>query len=91
MKQERRFELFMNGEIKYYKNKDHKGTLILIKGSKARKVGRSEATLRIPGTKKDYVFLSKDPTKCPPTTMFFSCVLDDWVDAINSVCRLQPE
>ena len=66
MKQERRFELYMNGHLKYYKNKDLKGTLTLTKGSKALKVGRSEAILRIEGAKKDYILFSKD--SCPPKT-----------------------
>ena len=50
--------------LKYYnKNDVAKGTLILGEGTKARKVGRSEATLRIPGAKKDYVLLGKDFSK----------------------------
>ena len=36
---------------------------MLIPGTKARKVGRSEATLRIPGATKDYVLMGKDYSK----------------------------
>ena len=43
MYQERRFELFIDGRIKYYHLGKEKGMLTLTKESKARKVGRREA------------------------------------------------
>ena len=66
---------------------EKRGDLILTKSSWARKIGRSEVQLRIPGLKKDYLLMAKDPKKCPPTTKNYSCNLDDWVEAINAVCK----
>ena len=62
-----------------------KGTLYLVPGTKAIKVGRNEATLRIPGARKDYILLGKNPDSFPLKGRLFSCNIDDWVSAINSV------
>ena len=59
----------------------------LSKGSKARKVSKTEVEVQIPEIEKNYVLLAKDAAKCPAKTEFFSCNLDDWVEAINYVCK----
>ena len=88
VKQQRRFELFMDGTINYYKNLELRGSLFLIPGTKAIKIGRNECTLRIPGARKDYQLLGKDPEKYPLKNRLFSCNIDDWVSAINSVVQI---
>ena len=88
MKQERKFTLFANGDLKYYHEDKEKGSLNIVKGSKARKINRTEVEVAIPGAKKVYVLLGKEPSKCPPRTETFSCFLDDWVEAINYVSKL---
>ena len=45
MKQERRFELYKNGELKYFHNQEQKGVMKLSKGSKARKISRTEVEI----------------------------------------------
>ena len=65
MKQERKFYLSTTGELKYYNNNDVlKGKLNLTNDSYIRKVGKSEAILRIPGMKKEYFFKQKE--SCTP-------------------------
>ena len=88
MKQERRFELYANGDLKYYHDNKVKGELKIVKGSKARKINRTEVEVAIPGIEKVYVLLGKEPAKCPPKTDNFSCFLDDWVEAINYVSKI---
>ena len=85
--QERQFALFANGQIKYFHMNEERGNLILTKDSWARKISRGEVQLRIPGLKKDYILMAKDPKKCAPTTKNYSCNLGDWVEAINAVCK----
>ena len=54
----------MNGTLKYYdKNGNEKNTIILVPGTKARKVGQNEATIRIPGATKDYILKGKNLRK----------------------------
>ena len=80
MKQERHFALFMDGQLKYTAPKGAGGSeLHLTSGTRARKVGTTEWNLRIPGEKKVYVLINKDPSKCPPKEKNFSCDMDDWV------------
>lgn len=85
MKQERRFELYMEGEIKYFHNAELKGTMKLTKGAKARMINRTEVEIVLPENDKNYMLVAQDPSKCPPKTQSFSCVLNDWVEAINYV------
>ena len=58
-KQLRYFELYKNGELRYYKDlNDHKGTIILGKTSNLRKTGRTEITFFSEGNKaKEYKLL----------------------------------
>ena len=63
--------------------------MMLSKGSKARKISRTEVEVQIPEIEKNYVLLAKEAGKCPPKSEFFSCNLDDWVEAINYVCKVQ--
>lgn len=54
MQQERKFELFANGDLKYFKGSDHKGTMVLTKRSKARKTGRTDFEIVLPDVGKLY-------------------------------------
>ena len=87
MKQERRFELYMEGMIKYYQNTDQKGEMKLTKGARARALNRTEVEIVLPQNNKNYLLLAQDPSKCPPKSQYFSCMLTDWVEAINYVCE----
>ena len=91
MKQERRFELYWDGHLKYFDNKSEKGSLTLTNDSHARKVGRDEVYLSVAGVKKDYVLVRKEPLKCPLKSKNFSCDLDDWLQAINFLCMTLDE
>lgn len=81
MKQERRFKLYANGQLKYFKDSEQKGTMELTKDSSCKKISRYEIEITLPerGNKK-YVLLQNDLTKCPVKSDKFSCLLDDWVD-----------
>lgn len=85
VKQERRFELFADGKIKYYKSSEWAGSFELTKQSVARKISGFELEVEfVPGKKKlnlSQVNLATAPQKIE----FYSCVLDDWVEALNSV------
>ena len=48
MKQERRFELYMDGTIKYFHNTEQKGTMELTGNSKARSLSRTEVEINLP-------------------------------------------
>ena len=85
MKQERTFHLYPSGEIKYFKDKEQKGTIKLTKGSKVFKISRSEIEVVLPQNNKNYVLIQYDVKKCPPVSDRYSCVLDDWVEAIKQV------
>ena len=90
MYQERNFELFKNGQLKYTNlTGEELGTLLLSKHTKVLKVGRNQAQLRIPGL-KDYNLIGKELSKCPDKTKNYSWDIDDWVTAINAVCLLLP-
>ena len=92
MKQERRFELYANGDLKYYNGDQAKGDLKIVVGSKARKINRTEVEVAIPGSKQEvYTLLGKEPSKCPPRAENFSCFLDDWVEAINYVSKAKED
>lgn len=83
MKQERRFKLFANGDIKYYKGQEEKGIMKLQKSSTARKISRYEVEITLHAGHKSYILLQVDLATAPPKQHGFSCVLDDWVEAIN--------
>lgn len=87
MKQERRFELYMDGTIKYFQNTSMKGTMDLTADAKARALSRTEVEIVLPANDKNYVLVAQDPSKCPPKSPHFSCILNDWVEAINYVCE----
>jgi hypothetical protein len=53
--------------------------------SKARKISRYEVELTLPDSNRVVVLLQVDLTKAPIKRETFSCVLDDWVESINSV------
>jgi hypothetical protein len=86
MKQERRFKLYANGQIKYFKDAEMKGCMELTKDARARKLNKYEVEVTLPKKDKTYTLMQHDLTKVPMKTEKFSCLLDDWVDAINSVC-----
>jgi len=78
--------LYMEGEIRYYDNTELKGTMVLCPKAKARSLSRTEVEIVLPTNKKNYLLIAQDPTKCPPKSLQFSCILNDWVEAINYVC-----
>ena len=57
MKQERRFELYIEGEIRYYHNTDLKGTMVLTPDAKARSLSRTEVEIVLPANDKNYLLL----------------------------------
>ena len=87
MKQERRFELFMEGYIRYFHNTEMKGEMSLTPDARARSLNRTEVEITLPANKKNYLLVQQDLTKCPAKTNNFSCALNDWVEAINYVCE----
>jgi len=89
MEQERRFELYANGDLKYYKGTEHKGTMVLTKRSKALKTGRTNFEVVLPDVGKCYKLLQIDQKVAPPKGDGYSCQIDDWVDAINFVVSIQ--
>lgn len=87
MKQERRFELYMEGYIKYFQNTEQKGEMALTPDARARALNRTEVEITLPSHKKNYLLVQQDLAKCPAKTSNFSCALNDWVEAINYVCE----
>ena len=57
MKQERRFKLYADGRITYFKETEKKGEINLTKDSRARKVSRYEVELSIPSAKRIYILM----------------------------------
>ena len=55
----------------------------LQKSSTARKISRYEVEITLHAGHKSYILLQVDLATAPPKQHGFSCVLDDWVDAIN--------
>lgn len=55
--------------------------------AKARQSSRTEVEIVLPANNKNYVLVAQDPSKCPPKSPHFSCILNDWVEAINYVCE----
>ena len=58
MKQERRFELYMDGTIKYFQNTSMKGTMDLTADAKARALSRTEVEIVLPANDKNYVLVA---------------------------------
>ena len=87
MKQERRFELYMDGKIIYFQNTQQKGQMDLTPDACARALSRTEVEIVLPANNKNYLLVAMDPSKCPPKSPNFSCLLNDWVEAINYVCE----
>ena len=58
MKQERRFELFMEGEIRYYHNTELKGTMQLTGDARARALNRTEVEIVLPANNKNYMLVA---------------------------------
>ena len=85
MKQERKFFVFGDGKITYFKELEKKGEIQLTKNSTVRKINRYEVELTTPETQRVYTLLQCDLTKVPQKKEGFSCMLDDWVEAINQV------
>lgn len=54
MKQERLFELFTDGQIKYFNGTEQKGTMILTPDAQARKISKSDIEISLPQCKKNY-------------------------------------
>ena len=83
MKQERKFVLFLDGTIKYYKDDEQKGTIQLEKGRRMIKDGKSSAT--VPSTTKDFKLIQLADIGKEPKEERYSSLLDDWIEAINLV------
>jgi len=66
MKQERRFKLYANGHLKYFKDAEQKGVMELSKDSSCKKISRYEIEITLPNrNNKKYILLQTDLTKCP--------------------------
>lgn len=89
MQQERKFELYANGDLKYFHGIELKGIMVLTKRSKARKVSKTDFEIVLPDAGKTYKLIQVDQKKCPPKAPSYSCDVDDWVDAINFVIAYQ--
>ena len=61
------------------------GTFKLTQKSKARKISRYEIELYLHEINRTVILLQIDLSKAPLKTDHFSCLLDDWVESINSV------
>jgi len=59
----------------------------LTKDALARSLSRTEVEIVLPANGKNYTLVAQDPSKCPPKSPHFSCILNDWVEAINYVCE----
>lgn len=57
IKQERRFELFMEGYIRYYENTKLKGEMKLSPDAKAVFLSRTEVEITLPSHKKNYLLV----------------------------------
>lgn len=57
MQQERKFELYANGDLKYFHGIEQKGIMILTKKAKARKVSKNSFEVLLPEAGKTYVLL----------------------------------
>ena len=94
MQQERKFELYPNGDLKYFNGIQQKGMMQLTKKSKVRKTGKIDFEIVLPEVGKTYKMIQLDAKKMPPKGEAYSCLIDDWVDAINFVIALlttQPD
>lgn len=91
MQQERKFDLYANGDLKYFKGIEQKGIMVLTKLSRARKVSKTQFEVVLPDVEKTYQLIQMDLKRCPPKADRYSCVIDDWVDAINFVIALQSQ
>jgi len=66
MQQERKFELYANGEIKYFHGTEQKGMMVLCNKSRARKVSKASFEIMLPDAGKTYILIQCDLKKCPP-------------------------
>ena len=67
----------------------YRDTIVLCPNSKARYRSETVVEIFLPNNteKQSYTIMAKDPTQCPPNSPQFSCILVEWVEAINYVCR----
>ena len=65
VKQERRFELFADGNMKYYKANEWAGTFTLTKVSKARKISRFELEINFGAGQKNLLLAQVDLMSAP--------------------------
>jgi len=57
MKQERRFKLYANGQIKYFKDAELKGTMELTRDARCRKLNKYEIEITLPKRDKNYTLV----------------------------------
>jgi len=53
--------------------------------SKAKKISRTEVELSLREGHKSYILMQVELSSAPRKDTNFSCMLDDWVEAINQV------
>jgi len=59
---------------------------VLCRDSKARKISRYEVELTLnQDHRKTYILMQVDLAEAPAKQGNFSCILDDWIEAINQV------
>lgn len=59
--------------------------MILSKESKARKISKYEVEISLNKGQKSYILLQIELASAPMKKDNYSCLLDDWVEAINTV------
>lgn len=97
-KQIRYFQLYANGELKYYKDiRKYKGKITLAKNTNVVKTGKNQ--MEIPLNNKSYILLEldhkdkMDPANADPDGeeskdhMMFTNELDRWISAIETVVK----
>lgn len=88
-KQIRFFELYSDGEIKYYKDeKEYKGTITIGPSSKIIKEGKSTLLIDCIVKKKQYTIMQPDSTQISfrdEKAKGYSFMIDDWFVEINKV------
>ena len=88
-KQLRFFELYGNGEMKYYKDmKDYKGNITLGPDTMVRKTAKTTVTIHCEKRKKDFVLIQPDSSQVSfaEEKKLNHCVfIDDWITEMKKV------
>jgi hypothetical protein len=88
-KQVRYFELYRNGEMKYYKDvKDYKGSITLSHSSKVIKIAKTTIKVQCSKKLKDYILMQPDSSQvnfAEEKKKGYKSFIDDWVNEMNKV------